>query len=236
VVTGAGRGIGRAIVLSFLKEGVKVYGVDRDEEPLLELKGEKGFLPVVLDVTSEKEVVEFRDRLKKEGGVQIVVHSAGITADALVEKMTLEDFRKVLKVNLYGSYLFTETLIPLMVENRYGRVVHFSSRAYLGNMGQINYATSKGGVVGLTRAQALRYASYGITVNAIAPGFINTRLTQAIPEEVRKKLISAIPVGFAGEPEDIAFVVRFLVDPRSRFLTGQTIFVCGGRSLREPLR
>lgn len=235
IVTGAGRGIGLSVARLLAADGARVIGIDRDPEPLEEAHSLiPTFIPKTLDVTSRPSVVEFLRFLEGTSPPQILVHCAGITQDALVHKMTREQYLAVLKVNLVGSHLFSEAILKRMQENRYGRVVHFSSRAYLGNIGQANYAASKGGVVGLTRAQALKYSRFGITVNAVAPGFVKTRLTAAIPEEVKTKLIAAIPVGFAGEPEDIAHLVRALVDPDARFITGQTLLICGGRSLNDP--
>lgn len=235
IVTGAARGIGLAVARVLITEGAQLIGVDRDPEPLAAAERTlTGFIPYPLDITDPGKYPAFLEFLKRFPPPAILVHCAGITQDALVQKMTLEQYRTVLRINLVGAHRFSETILALMKEQRYGRVVHFSSRAYLGNVGQANYALTKGGIVGLTRAQALRYSAYGITVNAVAPGFVKTRLTEAIPEEVKVRLIQAIPVGFAGEPEDIAHIVRALVDPDARFLTGQTILVCGGRSLNPP--
>jgi len=235
IVTGAGRGIGRKVVERLAQDGARVIAIDRDREPLEELHRDLPDLTIhPLDITDREGIEHFLNTLPETPPPSILVHCAGITQDALIQKMTPEQYRTVLKINLVGAHLFSEAVIRRMVIHRYGRVVHFSSRAYLGNFGQANYTASKGGIVGLTRAQALRYSSYGITVNAVAPGFVRTRLTEAIPPDVQARLISAIPVGFPGEPEDIAHIVRALVDPGARFITGQTILICGGRSLSPP--
>jgi 3-oxoacyl-[acyl-carrier protein] reductase len=233
VVTGAARGIGRAVALRLHADGATVAAVDIDPAALDEGVPEVA-LRIALDVTNADEVAALPHRLG--GPAAILVNCAGITGDALVHKMSRELYRKVLNINLAGTHMVTEALVPGMKSARFGRIVHFSSRAYLGNVGQANYAASKGAVVAMAKAQALRWGPWGITTNVIAPGLIRTRLTDAIPPDIRQKFIAAIPVGRIGEPEDIAGAVRYLVDPASDFVNGQTLLVCGGRSVGGPIR
>lgn len=233
VVTGAARGLGNAIAKRLVADGARVVGIDMDLVTLNEGLPEAE-LRLNLDVTDAAAVAKLPDALPAPA--TILVNCAGITGDAMVHKMSRELYRKVLNINVLGTHQVTEVLIPGMKAQRYGRIVHFSSRAYLGNVGQANYAASKGAIVGMTKAQALRYGPFGITVNAIAPGLIRTRLTDAIPPDIRQGFINAIPIGRIGEPEDIAATTRFLCSQEAEFVNGQTLLVCGGRSVGAPLK
>ena len=227
VVTGAARGIGRAIAERLAANpSFTVIGVDM--APELGLANEE-IVPVQVDLTGAKGVEAVRTAVG-DAGVPLLglVNNAGITRDARLLNMTDEDFRAVLDVNLGAAFRLTTALTDLMSDG--GSIVNIASRAYLGNFGQFNYSMSKGGLVGLTRALALSLAPH-IRVNAIAPGLIGTEMAMGIPEEIREKMISAIPLDRMGRPEEIANVVWFLLTPLSSYVTGHVVVVGGGRSL-----
>jgi NAD(P)-dependent dehydrogenase (short-subunit alcohol dehydrogenase family) len=226
VVTGAARGIGRAIAEKLAGTGpITVIGVD--VAPELALSGH--VTPVQVDLTSPdgpsivRETVEAAD-------VPLVglVNNAGITRDARLVNMTDEDFAAVLEVNLGAAYRLANELAPSMSDG--GSIVNVASRAYLGNFGQFNYSMSKGGLVGMTRAMALSLAP-AVRVNAVAPGLISSEMSMGIPEEVRDKMVAAIPLDRMGTPEEIANTVWWLLTPLSSYITGEVIVVGGGRSL-----
>jgi NAD(P)-dependent dehydrogenase (short-subunit alcohol dehydrogenase family) len=226
VVTGAARGIGRAIAEKLAGTGpITVIGVDVAPELALS----EHVTPVQVDLTSPdgpsivRETVEAAD-------VPLVglVNNAGITRDARLVNMTDEDFAAVLEVNLGAAYRLSTELAPSMSDG--GSIVNIASRAYLGNFGQFNYSMSKGGLVGMTRAMALRLAP-GVRVNAVAPGLISSEMSMGIPEEVRDKMVAAIPLDRMGTPEEVANTVWWLLTPLSSYITGEVIVVGGGRSL-----
>jgi 3-oxoacyl-[acyl-carrier protein] reductase len=163
--------------------------------------------------------------------VDALVHYAGITRDAVHWKMSLEDWELVLKVNLTGSFLVASAVGEVMRQQRSGSIVLTSSRSYLGNFGQANYAASKGGVVSLTRTLALELGRYNVRVNALVPGFIETRMTEAVPAELRERTISLTPLGRAGKPEEVAYAALFLASDEASFITGHLLFVDGGRTV-----
>ena len=227
MVTGAARGIGRAIAERLAANpSFTVIGVDM--APELGLANEE-IVPVQVDLTGAKGVEAVRTAVG-DAGVPLLglVNNAGITRDARLLNMTDEDFRAVLDVNLGAAFRLTTALTDLMSDG--GSIVNIASRAYLGNFGQFNYSMSKGGLVGLTRALALSLAPH-IRVNAIAPGLIGTEMAMGIPEEIREKMISAIPLDRMGRPEEVANVVWFLLTPLSSYVTGHVVVVGGGRSL-----
>ena len=226
VVTGAARGIGRAIAEKLAETGpITVIGVDVAPELALS----EHVTPVQVDLTSPdgpsivRETVEAAD-------VPLVglVNNAGITRDARLVNMTDEDFAAVLEVNLGAAYRLANELAPSMSDG--GSIVNVASRAYLGNFGQFNYSMSKGGLVGMTRAMALSLAP-AVRVNAVAPGLISSEMSMGIPEEVRDKMVAAIPLDRMGTPEEIANTVWWLLTPLSSYITGEVIVVGGGRSL-----
>lgn len=226
VVTGAARGIGRAIAERLAGSGpFTIVGVD--VAPELDL-GET-VVPVQVDLTSPEGVAAVREVVEAQPHPLIgLVNNAGITRDARLVNMTDDEFRAVLDVNLGAAYRLSVELAPVMADG--GAIVNIASRAYLGNFGQYNYSMSKGGVVGLTRAMALSLAP-AIRVNAIAPGLIGTEMAMAIPEEVLDRMVSAIPLDRMGRPDEIADVVWFLITPLSSYITGHVVVVGGGRSL-----
>ncbi|MBN2506040.1 MAG: 3-oxoacyl-[acyl-carrier-protein] reductase [Verrucomicrobia bacterium] len=235
VVTGAGRGIGRAIALAFAGEGADVVCVDLQADFVQETvdavrqRGRKAWA-VAADVADAASVAAAAEQILKEPGrVDILVNNAGITRDGLLMRMTEADWDAVLGINLKGTYLMTKAFTRAFLKQRSGRIVNIASViGLIGNAGQCNYAASKAGVIGFTKSVARELASRGITANAIAPGFIETRMTGALGEEARAALLKQIPLNCLGQPEDVAGVALFLASPAARYVTGQVLAVDGG--------
>lgn len=232
VVTGAARGIGRAIAARLAADHAVVC-VDRDarvaDAAAAITAGGGTAVPVAVDLSGEDgpaAVAAALDDLTVP--LKVLVNNAGITRDALVVKMSEDDFCAVLDVNLGAAWALTEHLLDRLVDG--AAIVNTSSRSYLGSVGQLNYAMSKGGLVGLTRALALSLAPR-VRVNAVAPGLTATEMTMAMPDDVRDKLVAAIPLGRMGEPSEIAAVVAALASDELSYVTGQVLLACGGRSL-----
>ncbi|MGH8875547.1 MAG: SDR family oxidoreductase [Acidimicrobiia bacterium] len=226
VVTGAAAGIGRAIASRLAEDGYRL--VLADVAPLDGVAAElAGSVAVQADLTTD-EGREAVAAAVGSGPLWALVNNAGITRDARLVRMGDEEFRAVLEVNLGAAYRLTRRLVPRLAGG--GAVVNMASRSYLGNFGQYNYSMSKGGVVGMTRALAVELAPL-VRVNAIAPGLIGTEMTLAMPEEVRAKMVAAIPMGRMGEPSEVAELAAFLVSPASSYLTGEVVVIAGGRSL-----
>jgi 3-oxoacyl-[acyl-carrier protein] reductase len=239
VVTGGGRGIGRAIVLALGKEGVKVlinYRGKKESalETLEELKklGGEGEI-YQADVSVEEEVEKmFNFVIEKWGKLDILVNNAGITKDNLLIRMKSEEWDQVINTNLRGVFLCTRSALKIMLKQRSGRIINISSVVGLkGNIGQANYASAKAGIIGFTKAVAREVASRGITVNAIAPGFIKTEMTDVLSEEMKKKVLDEIPLGRFGDPEDVANAVKFLVSDEASYITGIVLNVDGGLAI-----
>src|SRR5690242_11837289 len=238
VVTGAGRGIGRAIALKFAAEGADIACVSRTAENsakvAVEIRalGRKAWAHAV-DVADAKAVTEAGEKILAEAGrVDILVNNAGVTRDGLLMRMSEEDWDTVLDTNLKGAFLFTKVLARAFVKQRSGRIINVTSIVGLiGNAGQCNYASSKAALIGFTKSVARELASRGITVNALAPGFIETDMTAAINEEARKQLTQKIPLSCLGTPEDIAHAALFLASPAARYVTGQVLTVDGGMAM-----
>lgn len=226
VVTGAARGIGRVIAKTIRDIGpFTVVGVDIAPELALS----EGIVPVQVDLTSADGPSTVLAAVEDAGLPLLgVVNNAGITRDARLINMTDADFSSVLDVNLGAAFRLAGSLSPLITPG--GAIVNIASRAYLGNFGQYNYSMSKGGLVGLTRALAIDLAP-DVRVNAIAPGLIASEMSLAIPDEIREKMIDAIPLGRMGEPQEIANAVWYLLSPQSSYITGHVLVVGGGRSL-----
>lgn len=235
LVTGGGQGIGKAISLTLAKYGADMILFELNSEKAEEVSkdiyslGRKA-LSVKVDVSKTEEVEDgFRKAIERFGRIDILVNNAGITKDALIVRMKDEDWDKVIEVNLKGAFLCTRSAVKTMSKQRYGRIINISSVvAFMGNPGQVNYVASKAGIVGLTKTVAKEYAARGITVNAIAPGFIQTSMTDALPEQVKDVMLKEIPLGKFGSPDDVANVVRFLALKDSGYITGQVIHVNGG--------
>jgi 3-oxoacyl-[acyl-carrier protein] reductase len=235
LVTGASRGIGRAIARALALEGATVFVGARDEgklaEVVREVTDEGGqAVAVALDVADRASVdAALQKVLEAQGRLDHLVNNAGITRDNLLLRMKKEEWDQVLATNLTGTYLCTQAVLKPMLKQRSGRIVNVTSVVGLtGNAGQANYAASKAGIIGFTKAVAREVASRSITVNAVAPGFIDTDMTAAMTEKARESLASSIPLGRVGRPEDIASAVAFLVSDAAAYITGQVLGVDGG--------
>lgn len=238
IITGAAKGIGKAIAERMVHDNYTTILVDVDNENGTALTKELGSSAkfISCDISNHKEVENlFKSVVTEFGGVDAIVNNAGIIRDNVIWKMPEEDFDKVVDINLKGTWLMCKIAGTLMRDQKRGRIVNIASRAWLGNRGQSNYSASKAGVVGLTRVLALELGKYGVLVNAIAPGLIDTPLTQKLPQDVQEKLIEAQPTKTMGQPEDIANAVAFLCHKQTQFITGQTIYVDGGKSIGAGL-
>lgn len=238
IVTGSAKGIGKAISERLIKENYIVILVDVDQENGEKLAAKLGESAkfTKCDISNKQEVKELFDSVRDNfRRIDVVVNNAGIIRDNMIWKMPEEDFDTVVDINLKGTWLMCKEAAVIMREQQEGRIVNISSRAWLGNRGQSNYSASKAGVVGLTRVLALELGKYGVLVNAIAPGLIDTPLTQKLPDDVQEKLIQAQPTKTMGQPEDIANAVSFLSSLQTKFITGQTIYVDGGKSIGAGL-
>lgn len=234
IITGAAKGIGKSIAQRLSQEGYYCVLVDVDEENGNDLAQElgNGATFYKCDISNETEVKALFASLES---VDVLVNNAGIIRDNMIWKMPVEDFDLVTNINLKGTWMMCREAAIKMKEQKSGRIVNIASRAWLGNPGQSNYAASKAGVISLTRVLALELGKYGVLVNAIAPGLIDTPLAQRLSNEVREKLIQAQPTKSMGTPEDVAQVVAFLCDAKTQFITGQTIYVDGGKSIGAGL-
>jgi len=235
LVTGASQGIGRAISLALADAGAKVAVTARTIDKLAvlaaEIKQAGGHaLPVQMDVADAAGVKNgFKQVIDNFGRVDIVVNNAAITKDMLELRMKLEDWEAVLRTNLTGAHLCIQQALPGMIRQRSGRIINITSIvAETGNAGQANYVASKAGLIGLTRAIAVEVASRGITVNAVAPGFIETPMTDPLPQELKDKMKSMIPLGRFGAPNEIAAAVLFLASDEAGYITGHVLDVNGG--------
>ncbi len=234
IVTGSGRGIGRAIALKLAEVGATVVVNDIDEAAHsvaeeIQAAGRQG-LAVLADVSSSEDVARLTETtVATYGKVDILVNNAGIARDQLVMRMSDEDWDKVLAVDLKSVFLCTRAVLRYMLKQRWGRIISIASIVGLvGNPGQANYASAKAGVIGFTRTIAKEVASRGITANAIAPGFIDTEMTQRLSENKRQELLRRIPLGYLGSPQDVAEAVAFLASEEARYITGQVLGVDGG--------
>jgi 3-oxoacyl-[acyl-carrier protein] reductase len=235
VVTGGTRGIGKAIAEHLAVKGVNVAVTGRNVDSAKEVASSLGkygikAIGVRLDVSSAEEVEKAFTTIRKEfQRIDILVNNAGITKDSLLMRMKEEAWDDVVNTNLKGVFLCTKEVIKDMAKQRYGRIVNITSvAAFMGNPGQANYSASKAGIVGFTKTVAKEYASRGITVNAVAPGFIQTAMTDILPENIKEEMKKLIPLGRFGTVDDVANAVVFLVLPESGYITGQVIHVNGG--------
>ncbi len=235
LITGGAQGIGKSIALAMAKEGAGIGIADVNLESAQATANEikalgVNALALKLDVSNQANVTEAFNAFKTEfGSLDILINNAGITKDTLLMRMKEEDWDAVLNINLKGSFLCSKEAIKTMVKQRSGKIVSISSVvAFMGNPGQANYSSSKAGLIGLTKTIAKEYANRGIRANAVAPGFIQTAMTDALSEEVKNEMHNAIPLGEFGTSEDVANAVIFLSSADSDYITGQVIHVNGG--------
>jgi len=239
LVTGSGRGIGKAIALKLAEAGATLVINDVGdsapaEQTVAEIKNlNRQAIVGMADVSSSADVNRMVETaIATFGKIDILVNNAGITRDQLTMKMTDEEWDKVLAIDLKSVFLCTRAVLRPMLKQRSGRIISMSSVVgIIGNAGQANYAAAKAGIIGFTRTIAKEVASRGITVNAVAPGFIDTPMTQVLPAERKQALLANIPLGYLGAPRDIAETVAFLASEEARYITGQVITVDGGISL-----
>lgn len=239
IVTGGSRGIGRAVAVRLAKDGMNLVinyrgnsaAAEETERLCRELGAE--VLLVQGDVSRAEDCEKLAAQAKEAfDRVDVLVNNAGITRDGLLARMTEEDFRAVLDVNLVGPWNMMKAVNRIMMKQRYGRIVNLSSvTGLMGNMGQTNYAAAKAGILGMTKSYAREVASRGITVNAVAPGFIDTDMTEAMPEGAKDKIVTGIPMGRTGKPEDVAEAVAFLASEQAGYITGEVLRVDGGMAM-----
>lgn len=235
LITGGARGIGRAIGIIFAKEGADIVVADVNQETAqqtvseIEALGRKA-LALEMDVTNFDKVEEGINKiLDKMGKVDILVNNAGITKDNLLLRMSVADWDAVINVNLKGTFNCIKAVTKPMIKQRSGKIISIASIiGLMGNPGQANYAASKAGIIALTKTVAKELASRNINANAVAPGFIQTAMTDKLPEDIKKKMLEAIPLAKLGTPEDVANVCLFLASEESGYITGQTITIDGG--------
>ncbi|NPA41819.1 MAG: 3-oxoacyl-[acyl-carrier-protein] reductase [Aquificae bacterium] len=236
LITGSTRGIGKATAFKLAQAGAQVIITGRSEDRAKavaqEISSQTGAKTywVELDVGSKDSVEEAVKKITEQvGSVHILVNNAGITRDTLFMRMKFEDWEEVLRVNLTGTFLITQKLIKGMLKNRWGRIINMSSVvAFIGNVGQANYSATKAGLIGFTKTLAKELAPRNITVNAVAPGFIETDMTDAIPDDIKEKFLEQIPMNRFGKAEDVANVVLFLASDLASYITGEVIHVNGG--------
>jgi 3-oxoacyl-[acyl-carrier protein] reductase len=236
VVTGSGRGIGHAIAVRLAGEGARVASVSRTEANAQKTAGEinatraDAAKAYPVDVADHAAVQKIGAQILEDfGRVDILVNNAGVTRDGLSMRMSLDDWDTVLNTNLKGAFNFTQALMRSMIKQRSGRIINISSiSGLIGNAGQANYAASKAGLIGLTKTLARELASRGITVNAVAPGLIETDMTGVLSDEIRQAILQKVPLGKFGQPEDIAAAVAYLASAEAKYITGQVLTVDGG--------
>jgi 3-oxoacyl-[acyl-carrier protein] reductase len=242
IVTGAGRGIGHAIALRLANEGARVASVSRSEENAKKTADEINSVrpdaantatparSYAVDVADHAAVQKVGEQILKDfGKIDILVNNAGVTRDGLAMRMSIEDWDTVINTNLRGAFNFTQSIMRAMIKQRSGRIINITSViGMIGNAGQSNYAASKAGLIGLTKSLARELASRNITVNAVAPGFVTTDMTDVLSDEIKQTIRSRIPLGKTGSPEDIANAVAFLASAEAAYITGQVLCVDGG--------
>jgi NAD(P)-dependent dehydrogenase (short-subunit alcohol dehydrogenase family) len=232
LVTGASRGIGFAIAEKFASNGALVSVLDREPFDGHAATWAGSVTATTGNVAAHADVKSFvADVMKRFGRIDVLVNNAGIVRDNVIWKMSEEDFDAVLAVNLKGPWLLCREVAPILRAQGSGRIINIVSRAWHGAIGQSNYSASKGGLVSLTRVLALELARFNVTVNAVAPGLIDTPMTQGMPREALERLIAAQPGGKIGRPQDVASAVAYLASDEAQFTTGQILYVDGGKSI-----
>ncbi|MDR1324060.1 MAG: 3-oxoacyl-[acyl-carrier-protein] reductase [Candidatus Margulisbacteria bacterium] len=237
IVTGSARGIGKEIAAAFVAAGAKVVISDVNAEACAATAQEFGVqaIAVPANVTVKAEVENLVNQTKEKlGSVDILVNNAGVTRDGLFVRMKEEDWDLVLNINLKGTFLMSQAAAPVMMKQRSGKIVNIASVSGLfGNFGQANYASSKGGIVALTKVMARELAPRNVNVNAVAPGFIVTAMTDKLADDIKENINKQIPFGRMGQVKDIADAVLFLASEKASYITGQTIAVCGGLTMQS---
>lgn len=234
IITGGAAGIGFATAKTFLQEGASVAICDVNGERVAQAVAELSALGIIkgyaADIAKKDQVEGMINAVLAEfGRIDILVNNAGITQDAQFYKMTEEQFDRVVDVNLKGTFLMTKSVVNLMIEQKYGKIVHLSSvSAFNGNFGQTNYAATKAAIMGMTRVMGKELGKFGINVNAVAPGSIMTDMYSAVPDEVKQKKLATIPLRRYGTPEEAANLIAFLSSDESSYITAQTIVIDGG--------
>ena len=236
IVTGASRGIGAAIAVKLAREGAKVVvnyhkNSEKAEEVVKKIKSSGSeAIAIKADVSDFSQVEKMvKQVVDTYGKIDILVNNAGTLRDRTLKNMTKEEWQEVIDVNLTGVFNCTKLALPYIMKSNAGRIIHISSIVgQIGNFGQSNYAASKAGIIGFTRAVARETAKYNVTVNAVSPGFIKTSIVETIPKEIRENILRMVPLGRAGEPEEVANTVIFLASDDSSYITGQVINVNGG--------
>src|SRR5664279_2056901 len=235
LVTGASRGIGRSIALTLCRAGFDIVvaspEIENNETVAEEIRACSGeAMTLNLDVTSQESIkAGVAKVLADKTRIDVLVNNAGITRDGLAVRMKPADWELVLKINLQGAFICTQQVLPSMMRNRWGRIVNIASVVgQAGAAGQANYAASKGGMIAMTKALAQEIGSRGITVNAVAPGYIETDMTRVLPDEVKAKILAQVPLGRIGQPEDVANAVKFLASEEAAYITGHVLAVNGG--------
>lgn len=239
IITGGARGIGKKISQTFLKEGASVYIFDVNEEEGARTVGELQpaydgkVIFFKVDITDEKSVEQSIEKIiEAEGRIDILVNNAGITRDNLILRMSLEDWKKVIDINLTGAFICSKHTVKYMVKNRSGKIINISSIVGVhGNAGQSNYSSSKAGIIGLTKTLARELAGRNILVNAIAPGYIETEMTEKLSDKIKEKLMEQIPTGRLGSVDDVAKTALFLASDDSNYITGTVINLDGGMGI-----
>ena len=229
LITGASRGIGKDIALKSKEKGYKVLGTSTTKEGV-ELINENGIQGLQLNLSKQESIESFINILIQEhADIDVLVNNAGITKDNIVLRMTEDEWMDVLNVNLNGAFNISKIVLKFMIKKRWGRIINITSTsASTGNRGQANYAAAKAGVEAFSKSLAKEVGSRGITVNAIAPGYIQTDMTEVINEKVKEEILSQIPLARFGKPEEISQLVDFLISDEASYITGQTIHVNGG--------
>ncbi len=234
IITGSTRGIGKAIAVEFAKKGatVVITGRNKSNAEIVanNISAEFGVDAYGVELDFSKDITESWKEIEKYIDTpDILVNNAGLTRDTLFIRMKEEDWNEVINTNLTGTFKITQLAVKKMIKKRYGKIINISSIiGFIGNVGQVNYATTKAGLIGFTKSLAKELAPRNITVNAVAPGFIETDMTQQLPEDIKEKYMEQIPLGRFGKPEDVANTVLFLASDYASYITGETIHVNGG--------
>lgn len=231
-ITGSARGLGKAMAEALLKQGATVYLTDVQEDLLQATQKELSTLGNVMafkaNVTNPQDIDVVLSEIQKKYSLDILINNAGITRDATLLKMTPEQFDQVMDVNLRGVFLCTQACAKIMSQKKYGKIINISSVASRGNFGQTNYAATKAGVVGMTKTWALELSKYNINVNAIAPGIIDSEMTDKIPPQIKEQMVNLIPLKRMGTPQEIADLALFLASDLSSYIQGEVIHINGG--------